>query len=573
MPVHDEQYYIDNGWKPGIIGNKYSWVRKPTDADAGVGRYRDIKTNKVTSTLPTNHTIVGPLMSAQSRLKFSGEQRTPEKYEYYQKLQGEDPDYQGPTLDEVVVNGVYTGKNKNPQNINPDEVQTWDDRQLLKDQLSLYNNQMEQKLAETYSRNFDEQYRLKGWEGQLVDGYDNFGNPRKEYRFVNPKTGEIGPMVSRWWLEDRGLDTSAGAFARYNSLANTQMINQWKNQDNTLIKKATRNIEGPSSYDLANAVLGGALNLMSPTNDIGGIVGGFRKNQSFMGAAHNTLFGVDPIEPEKSGNYGLLELNNKTANWASKHPYITSGINTIGDSAILGGLSKAASGGLGGEFFRGGLKGSTAATKIGRGINYTLGSPGNWTNKIRNFSTNFTNKVGSKAVRTLGHVPGGSSVTSGGKGVLNWGKSTLGNIKGYGNQAFQWIPEGTRVWTSNALTNTKNFLGKFKPVNLLNQGLKRTTGYYLTPNAKTGFKTLGTMYGLGQTGYNLFTGEDVDVTKFGELLKYTPGLTFLDKPYSWYNKANNGIDTYNNIKDMYDYGVTPEGLYDTGQGFAGVLGE
>jgi hypothetical protein len=113
--------------------------------------------------------------------------------------------------------------------------------------------------------------------------------------------------------------------------------------------------------------MGGALNLISPTNTIGGVAGGIRKGQSFLGSVSNTLFGQDFIDPSKSGNYGLLEVSNPTANWAARHPTATAVINGVGDMAagrLIHGIGT-------GEFAS-----SAAGNATGKGVNYVLGKTG-----------------------------------------------------------------------------------------------------------------------------------------------------------------------------------------------------
>ena len=448
-------------------------------------------------------------------------------------------------------------------------VRNWDDyNAVVKQQEKSLEDWLEES-AERHSRETDNYSIKRGYKIKLVDGKDMWGKPVKYYYFVHPD-GTLGNKVSKYYLQDNGYDMTGIKPVVYHDTGEENGIRSIHGSISSNIRKeAARNVEGPSSYDLANHVMGGAFNLLSPSALYGGIRGGFRKDQTFGGGAMNTLFGYDPINPEKSGNYGFLETTNGTADWAAEHPYITSGINTIGDAAILGGLSRAAGGGFGG--FRG-FRGTSTGTNIGRGVNQALGKVGSMANRAQTFSTNITTQLGQKGLQTFRSIPGSSSVTLGGQRAWDLGRSALGTVRGYGNQAFRWIPQGARTWTSNAWTNSRNFFGRFKPVNLFNRGLRSTTGYYLTPNARTGFKTLGTLYGGLETGYGLLSGDDADLTTFGKFLKYTPGLTFLDKPYTWYTNANSAYNAYNNAMDMYDYGVTPEGLYDTGQGVVNTFG-
>lgn len=457
-------------------------------------------------------------------------------------------------------------KSKSKQKVDSRNVRNWDDyNAVVKQQEKSLEDWLEES-AERHSRETDNYSIKRGYKIKLVDGKDMWGKPVKYYYFVHPD-GTLGNKVSKYYLQDNGYDMAGIKPVVYHDTGEENGIRSIHGSISSDIRKeAARNVEGPSSLDLANHTLGGIFNFSSPTTVYGGIMGALRKDQSVVGALQNTLFGYDAVDPEKSGNYGLLETTNGTANWAAEHPYITGGINMAGDMAALGGISKA----LGGGF--GGFRGTPAGTNVGRGVNQALGKVGNWANRAQTFSTNVTTQLGQKGLQTVRSVPGGNGIYNWGKGTYSWGKSALGTARGYGNRALQWIPQGTGTWTSNAWTNSRNFLGRFKPVNLFNRGLRSTTGYYLTPNARTGFKTLGTLYGLGQTGYNLFSGEDTDVTKFGKVLKYTPGLTFLDKPYTWYSDANSAYDTYAKLMDMYDYGVTPEGVYDTGQGVVNTFG-
>lgn len=453
-------------------------------------------------------------------------------------------------------------KSKQSRTIDSSEVRNWDDYKALEKQQEDSLEQQLEEAKERRSRSLDDFSIKRGYEIKLVDGISRYGKPTKYYYFIHPD-GTLGNKVSKYYLRDHDYDMKGVTPVSYIDVGEANGIRSTHNSMSSEMKKrAARNIEGPSSFDVANHTLGGIFNFSSPTTVYGGIMGALRKDQSIVGALQNTLFGYDAVDPEKSGNYGLLETTNGTANWAAQHPYITNGINVAGDIAAFGGISKV----LGGGF--GGLRGTPTGTNIGRGVNQALGKVGTWSNGIQKFSTNITSQLGRRGIQTFKSIPGSSTVSSAGRGAYNWGRSALGTARGYGNRILQWIPQGARTWTSNAV----GLLDKFKPVNWLNAGLRRTTGYYLTPTARTGFKALGTAYGLGQTGYNLYSGNDADITKFGDTFKYLPGLTFLEKPYDWYKKGRDGYDTYNSIIGIYDQGISPESLYDTGQGFVDTFG-
>jgi hypothetical protein len=100
---------------------------------------------------------------------------------------------------------------------------------------------------------------------------------------------------------------------------------------------------------------------------------------------------------------------------------------------------------------------------------------------------------------------------------------------------------------------------------MFNRGLRGVTGYRLTPNAKTGFKTLATLYGIGQ-GY--LNGEDKSSSIIPVILPKS-----LDRAYNLYSKANTAVDTYNTAMDMYDWDdYSTENVYNTGQGVINVFG-
>lgn len=461
-------------------------------------------------------------------------------------------------------------KRKEAERINdPREVREWGQLERYKNQLNDEANAWNDQLNEQYSRKRDAQSIDRGYKIKLVDGVNQMGKPAKYYYFYNPKTGELGNKVSKYYLKDNGYNMKGVTPVVFENIHDAQMVSQHKNTTNRdLIKKATNNIDH-SSYDVFNHITGGAFSV-TPSNIYGGIRGGFRKDQSFLGAVQNTLLGYDPVNPEKSGNLGFLETTDDTAEWGARHPIATAAINTVGDMAIGYGMNKA-------------IKMSAprveprtaraARVSTARATNEILGKLGRWSEGVKQTAKNLTNQAGSKVLTTIKKVPGGNTASSTGKRFLNTGRNTLGTLKTYGNRAIQYIPQGTRQRISNNWNRTRNFFSKFTPEGLLDEGLKRTTGYGLTSNARTGAKFLRNAYGFGQAGYGVLKDNDTDPLKFGKILPYIPGLTYFYKPYNLYYKYDTGTDVIDNINDVYDDGLTAERAYDIVKGTANIVGK
>lgn len=458
-------------------------------------------------------------------------------------------------------------KKKGVQRINDSsEVREWGQLERYKKQLDNEANTWSDQLNEQYSRKRDARSVDRGYKIKLVDGVNQMGKPAKYYYFYNPKTGELGNKVSKYYLKDNGYNMKGVTPVVFENTHDAQMVSQHKNTTHRdLIKKATNNIDH-SSYDVFNHVTGGIFNI-TPSNVYGGIRGGFRKDQSFLGAVNNTLFGYDPINPEKSGNLGFLETTDDIADWGVRHPMATAAINTVGDMAIGYGMNKA----LKMSSPRVGTR--TAKVTTARTTNELLGRLGRWSEGVKQTSKNLTNQVGSKALNTIKKVPGGNMASSTGKRVLNTGRNTLGSLKTYRNRAIQYIPQRTRQRIFNNWNRTRNFFGKFTPEGFLDQGLKRTTGYGLTSDAKAGAKFLRNAYSFGQAGYGVLKGNDADPLKLGKVLPYVPGITYFYKPYNLYYKYDTAMNTVDNINDIYDDGLTAERAYDIIKGTADIVGK
>ena len=123
---------------------------------------------------------------------------------------------------------------------------------------------------------------------------------------------------------------SAGAYDPYNNPSISAQLNNLFNSD-PVIKEQRRRIfdarlKQYNASDFLNTII--PMHLISPTNYVGAIGEAARGNANFF---QNVLSGR---------NRGLFSLSDDLYNWSIDHPYISTGINIIGDMALGAAVAK-----------------------------------------------------------------------------------------------------------------------------------------------------------------------------------------------------------------------------------------